>query len=131
MFPGVKWPICRAINGEKFTEFEVELIRKDSGRRTFVSYGGTPLFDEKGAFLLAVLTIRDITERKMTEQALREAARSRDDFLSIASHELKTPITSLKLQAQIAVEATRVAVRPTIRSRWIRLMRHRATSRSD
>ncbi len=100
--PVEKWPICRAINGEKFTEFEVELIRKDSGRRTFVSYGGTPVFDEKGAFLLAVLTIRDITERKMTEQALREAARSRDDFLSIASHELKTPITSLKLQAQIA-----------------------------
>jgi PAS domain S-box-containing protein len=100
--PVAKWPICRAINGEKFTDFEVELIRKDTGKRAFVSYGGTPVYDEKGAFLLAVLTIRDITERKITEQALREAVRSRDDFLSIASHELKTPITSLKLQAQIA-----------------------------
>gem|GEM_PF-4991251 len=100
--PVAKWPICRAIHGDKFTDFEVELIRNDTGKRAFVSYGGTPVFDENGAFLLAVLTIRDITERKITEQALREAVRSRDDFLSIASHELKTPITSLKLQAQIA-----------------------------
>lgn len=40
---------------------------------------------------------------KKTELALKSAVRSRDEFLSIASHELKTPITSLKLQAQLAL----------------------------
>lgn len=44
---------------------------------------------------------RDVTERKRHEQALREAIRARDEFLSIASHELKTPLTSLKLQTQM------------------------------
>ncbi|UKT65258.1 PAS domain-containing sensor histidine kinase [Pedobacter mucosus] len=39
-------------------------------------------------------TIQDITERKLEEQR-------KDDFLSIASHELKTPITSLKGSLQL------------------------------
>jgi PAS domain S-box-containing protein len=43
----------------------------------------------------------DVTVRKLKEQELRRAIHSRDEFLSIASHELRTPITSLKLQTQI------------------------------
>lgn len=35
------------------------------------------------------------------EKSLQEALFYRDEFLSIASHELKTPLTSLKLQSQI------------------------------
>src|SRR5690606_4786991 len=38
---------------------------------------------------------------KRREEELKEAVRVRDEFLSIASHELKTPITSMKLQAQM------------------------------
>ncbi len=34
----------------------------------------------------------------------REAIRSRDEFLSIASHELKTPLTSILLQLQIVLK---------------------------
>lgn len=41
---------------------------------------------------------RQVTER---ERDLSTALRSRDDFFSIASHELKTPITALKLQLQL------------------------------
>jgi signal transduction histidine kinase len=36
-----------------------------------------------------------------TEAYLQKALKSRDEFLSIASHELKTPLTSLKMQIQI------------------------------
>jgi len=42
----------------------------------------------------------DITHLKETEHALRQAVKIRDDFLSIASHELRTPITPLQLQMQ-------------------------------
>ena len=43
---------------------------------------------------LILLAIEDITERKQLEQ-------QKDEFISIASHELKTPITSVKAYAQI------------------------------
>ena len=44
---------------------------------------------------------REIGKRKMLEQELSSALRLRDDFISIVTHELKTPVTSIKLQLQI------------------------------
>ena len=40
-------------------------------------------------------------DNSMLFEATEQAVRTRDEFVSIASHELKTPLTSLKLQAQI------------------------------
>jgi signal transduction histidine kinase len=39
-------------------------------------------------------------ERRETLEALKQAVAARDQFMSIASHELKTPLTSLQLQLQ-------------------------------
>ena len=38
---------------------------------------------------------------KRSEAELREAVRLRDEFLSVASHELKTPLTPLSLKLQV------------------------------
>lgn len=43
----------------------------------------------------------DVTEGKAMEEKLNEAIIVRDDFLSISSHELNTPLTSMKIQSQL------------------------------
>ncbi|HEX9052323.1 MAG TPA: PAS domain-containing sensor histidine kinase, partial [Anaeromyxobacter sp.] len=54
-----------------------------------------------------IAAVRDVTERKKLEeraQLWRKATaevRERDEFLSIASHELRTPVTALQLQLQL------------------------------
>lgn len=52
---------------------------------------------KKGNPIGIMAHIRDITELKTTETKLQKALAMRDNFISIASHELKTPLTSLKL----------------------------------
>lgn len=76
-----------------------------------------PIKDPHGETLGVVLVFRDVTEKHASESSLRrseekykniasslrDALRTRDDFLSIASHELKTPLTTLKLQLQMGL----------------------------
>lgn len=45
--------------------------------------------------------LKDITEEKLMEISLKQAIEMRDSFISIASHELKTPIAVLLMQLQM------------------------------
>ncbi|MFP2906653.1 ATP-binding protein [Pyxidicoccus sp. 3LFB2] len=49
----------------------------------------------------AIVSFRDISRLKQVERELKALLGARDEFLSIASHELKTPITSLRMQLQM------------------------------
>jgi len=102
-----EWPISRVLRGESFTGREVIVEQLDNSHRWIGSYNGSPVFNEQGNLVLAVLTIRDVTSRLIFEKDLKKAINSRDEFLSIISHELKTPLTSLKLQNQSALRKIR------------------------
>lgn len=68
-------------------EAEFRLCQRDGVPHWMVTRG-TPFFDEDGAFAGYIGTCTDITERKRQEQI-------KDDFLALASHELKTPLAAL------------------------------------
>lgn len=71
-----------------------------------------PMKDEDGLTTGILNMAVDVTEQvkallraEEKERKLEEALVARDQFLSIASHELKTPLTSLKLQAQLTLRS--------------------------
>ncbi|PCC69930.1 PAS domain S-box-containing protein [Nannocystis exedens] len=67
--------------------------------RWLFSQGGV-FSDYAGQAVRMSGTLVDISARKQAEQVLRDAIAVRDEFLSVASHELRTPITSILLRAE-------------------------------
>jgi PAS domain S-box-containing protein len=59
-----------------------------------------PVYAEKQIIGFCATAI-DITEKKKAEDRLQKAVTTRDDFISMASHELKTPLTSMSVFTQV------------------------------
>lgn len=78
-------------------------VRKD-GTRFWASVVISAVRSPSGELLGFAKVTRDLTDRRrLDEERLQraraeEALRMRDEFLSIASHELKTPLTSVKIE---------------------------------
>ncbi|UEG51932.1 PAS domain-containing sensor histidine kinase [Mucilaginibacter daejeonensis] len=76
------------------TPYEIEYrLRKYTGEYIWVLGRAAPYFDEHGKIVKWFGTCTDINDQKMLQQ-------QKDDFINIASHELKTPLTSLTANIQ-------------------------------
>lgn len=73
-------------------EYQFKDRTKENGYRWFLGRA-VPIKDESGEVIQWIGTCTDIDEFKQFQQ-------QKDNFLGIASHELKTPLTSLKLYSQ-------------------------------
>ncbi|HEX6766625.1 MAG TPA: PAS domain S-box protein, partial [Polyangiaceae bacterium] len=86
-------------------EDEAWRVRKD-GSRFWANVVINAVHDTTGNLIGFTKVTRDLTERKKSEEErvrlaqAQEAVRMRDEFLSIASHELKTPLAALHLQLE-------------------------------
>lgn len=74
--------------------YEASIICEDNNIH-WVKINGKLFYNEKNEAIKILGVIDDITEQKFLE-------RQKDDFLSVASHELKTPITTIKGFGQVA-----------------------------
>lgn len=71
--PLSEWPLARALRGETFFAYELEVRKLDTDQCFIGSFGGAPVRDENGALILVVQTIRDVTRQHEIERALRQS----------------------------------------------------------
>jgi PAS domain S-box-containing protein len=108
--PAEGCPLGQAVlRGESVTVPDDIFWRAD-GTSFPVEYSITPMFDDDGRKLGAVVLFRDVTERRAVE-------RMKSEFVSTVSHELRTPLTSIRgalgllssgLLGPVAVKAQRM-----------------------
>lgn len=96
--------------GERVNHIETVRLSK-SGRPIHVSVTISPIEDSSGKIIGASKVARDITEKVRIEQEreyltnqLQLLNNYKDDFMAMASHELKTPITVINANLQVLKE---------------------------
>jgi two-component system CheB/CheR fusion protein len=94
----LKGAIAGDNNGEYEQEFRIIQIR--DGKPIWIKSKGKVYFDGQAAVRF-VGTSHDITSQKILDEKTKDLLKKKDDFMSIASHELKTPITTLKASLQL------------------------------
>lgn len=98
-YPMCECPIDMALPQKSRISGEDVFVRPD-GSFYPVAFMASPILN-KGKPVGTVIEARDTTEEKKAEEERRQLERHKDEFIGIASHELKTPVTSIKAYTQI------------------------------
>lgn len=100
---------------------------KDGVYRWFLSRA-QPVLDEEGKVIRWFGTNTDITQQRMSEEALREADRRKDEFLATLAHELRNPLAPIRTGLEVIKMADGNAelierVRGTMENQTLHLVR--------
>ncbi|MBX3468533.1 MAG: PAS domain-containing protein [Planctomycetes bacterium] len=90
--PFEEWPLIRALRGERFSGLELAYVQHDGPRRDLVFAGCA--VGASGRERLAMILVRDVTD-------LRRLEAERDEALALISHDLRTPIGTIALRAEV------------------------------
>ncbi|MBK7976175.1 MAG: response regulator [Deltaproteobacteria bacterium] len=106
--PLAEAPPLRALAGETVRDEEqlVRVPRTRELRHRMVS--SAPVRDEEGRIVGSVSVVRDVTEQRLSERAVRErehqleeADRRKDEFIAMLAHELRNPLVPIRTGVEL------------------------------
>ncbi|WP_151638769.1 ATP-binding protein [Noviherbaspirillum aerium] len=80
---------------------EFRMIRPQDGELIWVENRSHVIFDSDGNQRAVKGVTIDITQRKRSEEELREANRQKDEFLAMLGHELRNPLAPIRAAAEL------------------------------
>ena len=95
-YPRESCPIYAAFKDGKVHRVEHEVFWRKNGTSFPVEYISTPMHDEKGQLVGAVVTFRDITQRKLSESILQQANEELENRVARRTKELSQANQQLK-----------------------------------
>jgi two-component system, sensor histidine kinase and response regulator len=108
---GVIENLKKTLNGEVLGAIDFPYRIPLSGKSGWTSDKNMPIRDINGEIIGVIGTVHDITERKRTEEALKNSEKilsqlnsDKDRFISILSHDLRSPFNNLLGLSQILVD---------------------------
>lgn len=94
------WMALALKNLREYSGHEIMIERPDGQRLTALAHA-SPIHNERGRVIGAVNVLVDISDRKRNEDALKEADRSKNEFLATLAHELRNPLAPIRAAVKI------------------------------
>lgn len=91
-------------NGERLELNNLALINK-KGHLILIDIDASPIKNNRGDIIGCIIVFKDVTEK-------READRMRTDFISIVSHQLRTPLSAMKWFLEILMDGDVGTLKP-------------------
>jgi PAS domain S-box-containing protein len=111
-------PLTRAVREGEVSTGEEWLLRRPDGSVVTILTNAGPIRDADGVVTGGVIAWRDVSERKATEERLREnearmrdlyeaaeaAARQREEVIAVVSHDLRNPLNVIMAATSLMTE---------------------------
>ena len=88
--------IARALSGSPAQMEHGTILTRKDGVVLSVADSAAPVFDADGGQRGVIVVFRDVTQQEQLDQA-------KDEFISIVSHQLRTPLTAMRLFVEMLV----------------------------